>query len=232
VLWRALAKRADDRHSSMGELIADLERAREAEPTGVGASRLPPVIAGAAAPAIEPLARQATLPLTGATPTPAQITATSVPLSPAVDARPTDAPDASGRRRWLWAGVGLAVTAAVALTALGILARTRFASAPAPAVSPPVVAAAVAVTINALPWARVRLAAAPGQTAQVPALGGDDAVTPLLVLLAPGDYDVELENGGLTAPSRERLQVRAGRDNAFAFVMPGYDADAAAEAAR
>ncbi len=46
--------------------------------------------------------------------------------------------------------------------------------------------------------------------------------TPFRALLVPGDYDLELENGGLTNPLKRRVSV--GPDGfQSAFDMPGFD---------
>jgi hypothetical protein len=47
--------------------------------------------------------------------------------------------------------------------------------------------------------------------------------------LLPGQYVVDLENGGVTQPLRQRLVVARGPFQR-AFVMPGFDADRAATA--
>jgi serine/threonine protein kinase len=241
VLRRALAKAPADRHASMTDLLADLERARAADPAASApvASR-PPVILGAAVPATEaiPELEPSTTAPARRAPTPVEVTATNVSLTdPGARARSISTveeplpggPPSPAPRPWLKAGLALAIVGILA--AVVVFTRARPAP-PAPAAQNAVVAAPVVVSLNALPWARVRLAAAPGQTEEVPTLSGDENVTPLTVLLAPGDYDVEMDNGGITAARRERLQVRAGQPNAFVFVMPGYDPDAAAEVAR
>jgi serine/threonine-protein kinase len=78
------------------------------------------------------------------------------------------------------------------------------------------------VRFNALPWARIEISplATPGS---VPVLPVSERTTPFLIWLTPGEYVVELENGGLTPPLKETVRVEAGRANEFVFTMPGYD---------
>ena len=52
-------------------------------------------------------------------------------------------------------------------------------------------------------------------------------VTPARIALLPGEYVVDLENGGLTQPLRQNLVVGV-EPTQRAFVMPGFDADRAA----
>jgi hypothetical protein len=78
------------------------------------------------------------------------------------------------------------------------------------------------VTIDAVPWARVRLVSlASGADVPLP----DSDVTPLTVSLPEGDYLVDLENGGVTARTQERISVRAGEGNVFRIPMPGFDVE-------
>ena len=49
-----------------------------------------------------------------------------------------------------------------------------------------------------------------------------ELVTPLALELAAGEYDLTMENGGLTPPLTERVRVSAGRPNVFRFTMPGF----------
>ena len=94
-------------------------------------------------------------------------------------------------------------------------------------------AAAVAkslVTLNALPWARVKVRAkdtSGAAAASVP----DELSTPCTVELPPGTYAIDLENGGLTPPLRREIEVKASGDNTFVFSMPSFDPARAAERA-
>jgi hypothetical protein len=54
-------------------------------------------------------------------------------------------------------------------------------------------------------------------------------VTPARIALLPGEYVVDLDNGGLTQPLRQKLVVGV-EPTQRAFVMPGFDADRAAAA--
>lgn len=80
--------------------------------------------------------------------------------------------------------------------------------------------------IDIRPWARVRVVPAPpadGQTApQVPA---ESIYAPFTIDLAPGDYVLECENGGLHRPTTFQLKVEAaeGRPQFFTRTMPGFN---------
>jgi predicted Ser/Thr protein kinase len=216
VLKRALAKPYAERYPSVRELIGDLERARSGglHPPG-GAMARPPVILGAAVPDTDSLEA------------PSPVTATDALTSPTMPSAMATKDTKRGRRT-----AGLAVLGAVLLAAAALALRTWRAPAPAAATGTTTLAAPpLPVRINALPWARIRFAAAEGGAA-VPALGDDERTTPLLVLLPAGRYDLELENGGITSAHRERIHVGPGQTNSFVFTMPGYDPDAAAEAER
>ncbi|MEO5820004.1 MAG: hypothetical protein ABIT71_05820, partial [Vicinamibacteraceae bacterium] len=85
--------------------------------------------------------------------------------------------------------------------------------------TPPVVAAS-SVTFNTQPWTRVTL---------TPVAGGAPATceTPCQLQLAPGDYQMAFENGGLSQPLAERLAVPAGQPVDVRRTMPGFDVDRA-----
>ena len=78
----------------------------------------------------------------------------------------------------------------------------------------------VPVSIDAMPWASVRLVnLASGAEVAVPLAGPDAAGD----VTARGRLLLELENGGVTAGSQERISVRAGAANAFLIRMPLFD---------
>ncbi len=113
--------------------------------------------------------------------------------------------------------------AAVALVYFWNQRSAEQATAPSPLVAPsatPVLGKQL-VSLNALPWAHVKLVAKQG------AVAGSDMteplVTPCVVELAPGAYTVELENGGLTPPATREIRVVEGARNAFVFSMPSFD---------
>jgi hypothetical protein len=133
--------------------------------------------------------------------------------------------------------LALAAGAAIALTLAGSVAlvlsrrstepQPSASAAPqtsAPKVAPP--AETIPVTLNALPWARVRLTALDASV-ELPPLADADRTTPLQLQLAEGEYSLELENGGVTKPLVEKIQVRRGGTTDFVFTMPAYDAEAA-----
>jgi hypothetical protein len=79
--------------------------------------------------------------------------------------------------------------------------------------------APVPIVIDAAPWARVRVFDA----ASGAEVNASDLVTPCVIELPEGDYLLQLENGGLTPPTKERIVVRIGDPTNFHFVMPGFD---------
>ena len=127
-----------------------------------------------------------------------------------------------------------AVVAMVVLSGAAVFFLSkRPASEPMPATihtpTRPEVAAATGtlVSINALPWARIRITPL-GHAASLPSLSEEERTTPCAVALPSGDYLIELENGGLTPPLSERIQAKQGSRNEFVFTMPAYDPEQAA----
>jgi hypothetical protein len=80
----------------------------------------------------------------------------------------------------------------------------------------------VAVSIDAHPWARVAITAV-GST---PRSNVGTLVTPVTIDLAPGEYELTLENGGVTQPLTRRVRVAAGARATFNFPMPGFSPEA------
>jgi len=74
----------------------------------------------------------------------------------------------------------------------------------------------IVVLVDAQPWARVTIDGAGTHL--------EPGVTPFSLLLAPGAYRVQLENGNLTPPREDQIQVAPGNQE-FRFVMPGFNAD-------
>ena len=74
----------------------------------------------------------------------------------------------------------------------------------------------IVVLVDAQPWARVTIDGAGTHL--------EPGITPFSLLLAPGSYRVQLENGNLTPPRQDDIQVAPGNQE-FRFVMPGFDAD-------
>jgi serine/threonine-protein kinase len=87
---------------------------------------------------------------------------------------------------------------------------------------PPPVAPSI-VKFDTEPWTHVTL---------TPAAGGDSAscTTPCQLQLAPGDYQMAFENGGLSQPHNEPLTVPAGQPVDVRRTMPGFDVDRAVTA--
>ena len=85
------------------------------------------------------------------------------------------------------------------------------------AVSNALLAPSVLIVVDAQPWANVRISS-----------DGDPIrpitdVTPIAVRLPEGLYDLAFENGGVTAPLAERIDVRTDGPRLFRFAMPGFD---------
>lgn len=72
------------------------------------------------------------------------------------------------------------------------------------------------VTIDAQPWANVTVSSA------VPGFVPIKETTPLVVNLPEGQFQIRLENGGLTAERSETVVVSAGGERRFTYVMPGF----------
>jgi len=73
---------------------------------------------------------------------------------------------------------------------------------------------AVVVLIDALPWANVRLQS--GSTTIGP------EATPFSASLVPGQYRLTLDNGGVTPPTTQTIDVTP-TNRVFRFTMPGFD---------
>src|SRR5262249_48009846 len=107
----------------------------------------------------------------------------------------------------------------------------RVDASPAPnvIVSPaPLAAERALVTLNALPWARLKLQPRGAVAASGAPL---TLTTPRVVELPVGAYTVELENGGITPPLTREIEVARGAQNEFVFTMPSFDPASAARLA-
>ena len=78
-------------------------------------------------------------------------------------------------------------------------------------------APSVLIIVDAQPWARVTVRS---QGGRVPEL---TQVTPAALRLPEGTYNLSLENGGLTAPLTQRIQVSSAGQRIFRFDMPSFD---------
>ena len=86
----------------------------------------------------------------------------------------------------------------------------------------------VPVALNALPWARVTIRGLDGaELTDVP----QGLVTPCVVLLPTGRYEVLLENGGVTSELRRAIEVGASDSHELTFVMPAFEPRSAAQQA-
>ena len=97
------------------------------------------------------------------------------------------------------------------------------AAEPPPVTETPASPALRSVAIDIRPWARVRVRPAEGQTLAVPP---DAMYSPFTVDLAPGDYVLECENGGINGTTTFQMKVDAaeGRTQFFVRNMQGFNA--------
>ena len=84
------------------------------------------------------------------------------------------------------------------------------------ALSNPVWAPSAVIVIDAQPWARVTIASADRSVPEVL------QATPVAARLPEGRYTLTFENGGLTAPLTETIDVTNGGQRTFRFNMPGF----------
>jgi hypothetical protein len=108
----------------------------------------------------------------------------------------------------------------VPLTDAGVAAYQVRATRPdgALALSNSIWAPSTVVVIDAQPWARVTVNSADGKIRFAQA-------TPVAVRLPEGRYTLSLENGGLTPPLTQTIDVTAGGQRSFRYVMPGFKVD-------
>jgi serine/threonine protein kinase len=84
----------------------------------------------------------------------------------------------------------------------------------------PVAPAVASISINALPWARIRFTAA--GSGKLPVIPEGESLTPCAFSLPEGDYTIELSNDAGSKITKS-VQVRSGTANTFVFNMPAYD---------
>jgi serine/threonine-protein kinase len=87
-----------------------------------------------------------------------------------------------------------------------------------PGPPPPVAPGLVPVAIDAHPWARVAIT----PLGSTPPTRIGTLVTPVAVDLAPGEYELTLENGGVTRRLTRRITVAQDGPASFRFTMPGF----------
>ncbi len=90
--------------------------------------------------------------------------------------------------------------------------------APADAAVPTPAPGLVRVSIDVRPWARVALK----PLGDTPTAKAGTHVTPLTIDLAPGEYELSFENGGVTQPLTRKVRVDAAAPASFRFSMPGF----------
>ena len=155
------------------------------------------------------------------------------PASPRYEARPdvaqhtADLPDRSPLPRWKYVALAGTLVAAALVIAVVLRPGTNTeidrATPTAPTVATPTPPSTgvtpltrSSVTINAVPWATVRIV--PKDSSQAASNG----VTPFVVDLPEGDYTLEFRNE-LFAPLTQPLTVRRGEPGAVTVTMPGAD---------
>jgi serine/threonine-protein kinase len=250
VLAKALAKDPEHRYASVREMGEALVEARDAD---TETASLRAVVGSAGGPALaqadmstvviaKPSTAAADMPtlVVASMPTvaiPSEGLAPTVQLS-AAELSPQPVPVAAPPSRSRFPVVAIA-GGTVALLVVGglFLSRSPTPVAPASPVPAPSSVSATAgltadlpVTLNALPWARVKLRPLrPSVT--LPELTEEERTTPCVLRLPEAEYEVELENGGITPLLRDRIAVRAGQANDFVFRMPDFDPGQAASRA-
>jgi hypothetical protein len=85
------------------------------------------------------------------------------------------------------------------------------------AVSNALLAPSVLVVIDAQPWARATIRSTGDRIRPI------TDVTPVAVRLPEGTYDVAFENGGVTQPLNQQIDVTTAGQRLFRFDMPGFD---------
>jgi serine/threonine protein kinase/outer membrane protein assembly factor BamD (BamD/ComL family) len=118
-----------------------------------------------------------------------------------------------------------AIPAVAAIVAIGIIAFLLLRPSP----SPPAVLSIV--TVNAVPWANVKIVPS-NEKVKMPDIEKDETTTPCNFSLPEGEYTIELDNGGITPPLTQKIKVEAGKTNSFFFQMPTYDPKTAFTASR
>lgn len=101
------------------------------------------------------------------------------------------------------------------------VAKPAAAQTPTPAIAA-VAAEPLPVTIDALPWARLKITPE-AKDVQMDPLPQDESLTPCAFTLRPGNYFVELTNDKSQNPVVQKIHVEAGGQNNFVFTMPGHD---------
>jgi tetratricopeptide (TPR) repeat protein len=113
--------------------------------------------------------------------------------------------------------IPIAAVLLILLTAIGIWVAVKLLRRPPPTPIPagPLM---TTVTINALPWARVKLTPVSKET-KLPSVADEELVTPCRLSLSTGEYVLELNNG--TAQLQDRITVSQGAANEFVFYVMG-----------
>ena len=80
------------------------------------------------------------------------------------------------------------------------------------------------VTIDIRPWARVRVVPVAAEGQAPPSVPAEALYAPFTVDLAPGDYTLEAENGGLNRNATFPIKVELGKPQVIVRIMPGFNA--------
>jgi len=89
----------------------------------------------------------------------------------------------------------------------------------------------VSVTLNALPWARIKLTPVT-EGIQLPQIPEEEKVTPCSFVLAEGDYTVSMQSDPDSTPLVKTITVKKGGNNSFVWTMPSFDSKEALERIR
>lgn len=196
LIRRALEKDRDERFASAREFAQEIERILPLLPDDAGASRIDPERAEATVRETDPEAMPGRGPRAAPVPPP----------------RRNQTPGAKPGRRGAWL-----VAAALVLAALGIAGVLLTRSGDSPPEAPPRAAAPAPrvpvpghVGINAFPWAEVRTirSLGDGKVTRMP----PGSWTPMSVDLAPGAWEITLENPSYRDPISRTVVVAEGSE--------------------
>jgi len=152
-------------------------------------------------------------------------------------------PERAATRRWMYIAAAAMVVTALITTVVVIRSRSTpepvatpgptaaapTVPGPAPTTPAPIPAPASAtVSLNALPWARIKLSPVTKGIA-APTVPEEESVTPCFLTLPAGEYNVELRNDISPQPLTQKIRVEANRENSYVFTMPRYEPKAIAQ---
>jgi len=116
----------------------------------------------------------------------------------------------------------IAASVIVLLAGLYIWMTSAQKQAPAQQKPPVIIPEVVNISINASPWAYVKVHRAGSNSLfEIPK---EESVTPCNFSLPVGDYTIELQSPE-SNPINHSIHVQQGQQSSFSFRMPGYDAE-------